>query len=297
MAWKPVDCHAHSTMSDGALDVRDLVAHVEALGVRPSVSDHISRDVTGAVASVEAVRAYLDELDRYPVARGGEFCWHDTLWREIPDDLASRFTHRLGSLHAVFLDDRSLVHSFSRTFPASLSHEAYMDAHIANAEQLAATMPIDILAHPTLVALPLRTLPAEELWSEEREERLVTALLEAGIAFELSARYRPHERLVRRAVDRGVRLSLGSDGHSAEQVGDVAFPLALARRCGVADGDLFDPYERLALADVDESPVTAPCLGHVGACALGLQRHDSISRPLGAAGHACPHRARHRGRA
>jgi histidinol phosphatase-like PHP family hydrolase len=245
MAWKPVDCHAHSTMSDGALDVPQLIERVTGRGVRPSVSDHISRDVTGAVASIDGIRAYLDELERYPIARGGEFCWHDALWRELPDDLAVRFTHRLGSLHAIYLDDRTLVHAFSRRFPASVSRDDYMDALVTNAEQLAATMPVDILAHPTLVNLMLRDVPADELWTEEREERLVAALLAAGIAFEISARYKPHERLVRRAIDRGVRVSLGSDGHSADQVGDLTFPLALARHCGARDEDLFDPYTRL----------------------------------------------------
>ncbi len=245
MAWKPVDCHAHSTLSDGALDVPQLIERVTGRGVRPSVSDHISRDVAGAVASIDAIRAYLDELERYPIARGGEFCWHDALWRELPDDLAGRFTHRLGSLHAIYLDERTLVHAFSRRFPPSLTRDAYMDALVANAEALAATMPVDILAHPTLVNLTLREVPADELWTEEREDRLVAALFDAGIAFEISARYRAHERLVRRAIDRGVRVSLGSDGHSADQVGDLTFPLALARHCGARDEDLFDPYVRL----------------------------------------------------
>lgn len=233
-------------MSDGALDVPALIERVSGRGVRPSVSDHISRDVSGAIASVDAILAYLDELERYPIGRGGEFCWHDTLWRELPDHLAARFTHRLGSLHAIFLDDRTLVHAFSRKFPVSLSRDGYMDALISNAEQLAATMPVDILAHPTLVTLSLRQVPPEELWSEEREERLVNALRGAGMAFEVSARYKPHERLVRRAVAHGVRIALGSDGHSADQVGDLTFPLALARHCGVRDEDLFDPYERLS---------------------------------------------------
>lgn len=246
MPWKPVDCHAHSTMSDGVLDVPELIAHVEGRGVRPSVSDHISHDVKGAVDSIDAVREYLDELDHYPVARGGEFCWHDSLWRELPEDLTARFTHRLGSLHAIYLDDGSLVHAFSRRFPESLSRDAYMDAHTANAERLAATMPVDILAHPTLVSLSLRGVPPEELWTEEREERLVNAFFTAGIAFEISSRYKPHERLVRRAVDRGVPIALGSDGHSEDQVGDITFSLALARHCGVRDEELFDPYARLA---------------------------------------------------
>ena len=245
MAWKPVDCHAHSTMSDGALDVAELIERVSGRGVRPSVSDHISRDVKGAVDSIDGIAEYLDRLEQYPIGRGGEFCWHDALWRELPDDLAVRFTHRLGSLHAIYLDDRTLVHAFSRRFPPTLAPDAYMDALVANAEELATSMPVDILAHPTLVTLALRDIPAEELWNEQREERLVTALAAAGVAFEISARYRPHERIVRRAIDRGVRIALGSDGHSFDQVGDLTFPLALARHCGVRDDDLFDPYERL----------------------------------------------------
>ena len=232
-------------MSDGALDVAELIERVSGRGVRPSVSDHISRDVKGAVDSIDGIAEYLDRLEQYPIGRGGEFCWHDALWRELPDDLAVRFTHRLGSLHAIYLDDRTLVHAFSRRFPPTLAPDAYMDALVANAEELATSMPVDILAHPTLVTLALRDIPAEELWNEQREERLVTALASAGVAFEISARYRPHERIVRRAIDRGVRIALGSDGHSFDQVGDLTFPLALARHCGARDDDLFDPYERL----------------------------------------------------
>jgi histidinol phosphatase-like PHP family hydrolase len=46
---------------------------------------------------------------------------------------------------------------------------------------------------------------------------------------------------VRHDAARGVRLSLGSDGHSRKQVDDVAWPLALALSLGVADADLSDP--------------------------------------------------------
>lgn len=241
MTWQPVDCHAHTTFSDGALTVGELVARVGARGVRPSVADHISRDVSKSISSVADVRGYLDALDRYDVLRGGEFCWHDALWRELPDALVRRFTHRLGSLHAVRLPDGTLVHAFSRRPTPGLTVQAYMAAHLASLEQLAREMPIDILAHPTLVTIAFRGAGTDVLWSEEHEARMIDALFTAGIAFEISNRYPPHERLVKRAVERGVRLSLGSDGHTAEQVGNVAKPLALARRLGVADEDLYDP--------------------------------------------------------
>ena len=241
--WMPRDCHAHTTHSDGALTPEQLVARAAARGVRPGIADHVSRDVAKSVKSLEHVEEYLASLESLgdDVARGGEFCWHDDLWRELPPELVRRFTHRVGSLHAAQLEGGAWVHMFQRKLPAGLEPQPYMDAHVASLERFAGEMPVDILAHPTLLPLPFRTIPLEELWTEPREERAVQALRRAGIAFEISNRYRPHERFVRRAVAAGVRISLGSDGHTEQQVADVAFPLAMARSIGVRDADLYDP--------------------------------------------------------
>jgi histidinol phosphatase-like PHP family hydrolase len=240
MSWQPVDCHAHTNFSDGALTIAQVVERAALLNVVPSVADHISHDVARAVDSVESAREYIAALEEYDVLRGGEFCWHDSLWRELPDDLVACFTHRLGSLHAVRLPSGDLVHAFSRR-PPPVTVDEYMRAHLDSLETLAREMPVDILAHPTLVTLPFRQHSVDELWTEEREERMVEALFAAGIAFEISNRYTPHDRLVERAIDRGVRISLGSDGHTAQQVADVAAPLATARRLGACDEDLYDP--------------------------------------------------------
>jgi histidinol phosphatase-like PHP family hydrolase len=241
MTWQPVDCHAHSTFSDGALSIAQVVERAASLGVYPCVADHISHDVSRTIDSIALIRAYLDELERHDMLRGGEFCYHDTLWREVPEELVRRFTHRVGSIHAVRMANGTMVRAFSRRLPSDLLVDEYMDAHIDYLEEFAREMAVDILAHPTLVAFPFRTFDIDTLWTEEREQRLVDALFAANIAFEISNRYTPHERLVRRAVDRGVRISLGSDGHTFEQVADVARPLATARALGVRDDDLFDP--------------------------------------------------------
>jgi histidinol phosphatase-like PHP family hydrolase len=240
-AWQPTDCHAHSRHSDGALTVAEIVARAAALGTRPSVTDHISRDAPTEVNSPAAVERYLDDLERYPVLRGGEFCWHDALWRELPEPTVRRFTHRIGSLHSIRLATGRFFRAFSHELPPELTAKVYMTAHVASLEAMAKEMPVDILAHPTLVPPPLRQLDPHELWTERDESRAVKALKRAGIALEISARYPPHERLVRRAADAGVRLALGSDGHGAEQVANVATPLAMARRLGVPDDALYDP--------------------------------------------------------
>jgi histidinol phosphatase-like PHP family hydrolase len=187
------------------------------------------------------MEAYLTDLERFDVLRGGEFCWHDPLWRDVPAATVRRFTHRLGSLHSIRLPDQSWFRAFHPVLPRGLTSGGYMEAHVSSLEALAAEMPVDILSHPTLVPPPLRELDPHALWSEALEERAVRALRRAGIAFEISSRYVPHDRLVQRMVDAGVRIALGSDGHSREQVADIVRPLATARRLGVADADLYDP--------------------------------------------------------
>lgn len=241
MTWQPVDCHAHTTFSDGQLSVDELIARANDRGVVPTVSDHMSRDAYRGLGSVEEIRAYLDVLERHDVLRSGEFCWHDSLWRELEPDLVARFTHRVGSLHAVRLPDGTLVHAFRRQMPDGLAVDAYMRAHLASLETLASEMPIDVLAHPTLVTLAFRELEPESIWTEDHETRMADALYRAGIAFEISNRYPPHRRLLERMRDRGVRFSLGSDGHTSAQVADVAKPLETARALGVPDHELYDP--------------------------------------------------------
>ncbi len=238
-AWQPRDCHAHTTFSDGALTPAALVGLAGERGVRPSIADHCSRDVTLAVKDADAFRRYVTALEAVRAAHpelaiSGEFCWHDAFWRELPGALWARLDHAVGSLHAIHLADGTRVHMFSRHL------DVYMDAHVADLERFAREMPVDVLAHPTLLPLPIRARPLEELWTEAREARAVAALAAAGIAFEVSNRYRPHERFVRRAVAGGARLALGSDGHAVQQVADVAWPLEVARACGVRDEDLYD---------------------------------------------------------
>ena len=226
-------------MSDGTLDVAALVARARSLGVVPSVADHVTHDIALGIRSVGEAERYIEEFEPDIV---------------LPEPIVRRLSHRVGSLHGVFLHNGRLVHMFGRWTPGDMTPRAYMDVHIANLERFAREMPVDVLAHPTLVPIAFRKMPAEELWTDAHEERAVQALRAAGIAFEVSNRYRPHERFVRRAVDAGVRMALGSDGHSPEQVADVAWPLELLRRIGAHDHELYDPRVHGSRTGFHEEP-------------------------------------------
>ena len=114
--WSPLDCHAHSTCSDGVLSPDDVIAAAAARGVRGTVSDHASRDVRFSLKSP-------DEFDRYEALiahlsyRSAEFCSHDSLWRELTPVQLARLTHRIGSLHAFALDNGMMVRMFQKELP------------------------------------------------------------------------------------------------------------------------------------------------------------------------------------
>ncbi len=244
------DLHLHTTMSDGDLPLERVVELARERGVQIGVADHVStRNAERFVATEAAVRAYLDALDGAPVLRSGEFCWCDTMWRELPAEIMDRFDYRVGSNHGFWLPDGSLGSPWWQRLPKPWDErpQELMELMVANLCDMVRTMPIQIAAHSTLTPPALLRLEAdvEAWWTEEREERYVEALAGSGVALEVSNRYRlPHDRLLRRAREAGVRFSLGSDGHTEAQVARLDWATETARRVGITDAEMFVPERR-----------------------------------------------------
>jgi histidinol phosphatase-like PHP family hydrolase len=239
------DLHCHTTMSDGWLELERVVEVAESLGVQVGIADHVSgRDPSFMLADEAAVRRYLDAIEGAPVFRSGEFCWCDDLWKTLPDEVMDRFDYRIGSNHGFWLPDGSTALPFWQTLPAPWDRkpQELMDIMVANLCDLVRAMPIHIVAHSTLIPPAFVAMESDPhaWWTEPREERYVEALRGSGVAMEISNRYRlPHDRLLLRARDAGVRFTLGSDGHMEEQVAQLGWAEETARRVGIGEGDLF----------------------------------------------------------
>ena len=246
------DLHCHTTMSDGRMTLEEVVAQARGRGVEIGIADHVStRNVARFVSDEAQVRAYLDALDAAPVFRSGEFCWCDDLWRTLPDEVMERFDYRIGSNHGFWLPDDSVASPWWETLPAPWDREPHrlMEIMAANLCDMVRTMPVHIAAHSTMIppALLEREADVHAWWTEDLEDRYVEALAESGVALEISNRYRlPHDRLLRKAKEAGVRFSLGSDGHTDRQVAHLEWAAATARRVGITDADLFVPERRAA---------------------------------------------------
>lgn len=244
------DLHVHTTMSDGYVPLEELVRIGAERGVQIGVADHVSRrNLERFVNGEERIRRYLDALEAQDVFVSGEFCWCDNYYLELPDEVMRRFDYLVGSNHGFELPGGEMGSPWWEQLPPEWRGrpQELMDLMVDELCRMVRTMPVQIAAHSTLTPPALFDIEddVDAWWTAEREDRYVEALAESGVALEISNRYRlPHDRLLGKALQAGVRFSLGSDGHGRDQVARLEWAADTARRVGVTDADLFVPERR-----------------------------------------------------
>lgn len=93
---------------------------------------------------------------------------------------------------------------------------------------------VDVVAHP----FRLHSYLAPYLSLEEMDE-FVKLAAEKGIAIEINSKYRvPDEELLRACLREGAKLSIGTDAHTAAEVGMVDWQMAMLKRIGARQEDL-----------------------------------------------------------
>jgi histidinol-phosphatase (PHP family) len=165
---------------------------------------------------------------------------------------AHEWDYVIGSVHfigdnAVDIDDETDI--WRRESSPERVWKAYYDALAASA----LTGAYDIIAHPELVKIwgPARPAPARDL--RFYYEPAIAAMLEAGVAMEVSTaglrkpvgEIYPSPAMIEMAVDAGVPIALSSDAHTPEHLAfgyDEA--VELLRSCGVTEIAVFERRAR-----------------------------------------------------
>lgn len=246
------DLHVHTTMSDGSLELEDVIEVARQRGVVVGIADHAStRNPDLFVSNSRKLSAYLEAIESAPVLRAAELCWADPFSEQVvTGDDFGRFDYLIGSNHGFRLPDGSFGSPWWRTLPGEWASrpDQLMDAMVDNICDLITQMPIALIAHPTLTPPALFALDpdVEAWWTEEREARVIEAAVKAGVALEISNRYRlPHDRFLTRAREAGATFTLGSDGHELHQVACLDWALETARRNGIGDEMMYLPERAL----------------------------------------------------
>lgn len=210
--------HCHTTASDGSNTVAELAAACHAEGYRwLGITDHSRAASYAGGLGADDVRRQWDEIDAinaaHPEIRILKGVESDILADgslDYPDEILAGFDFIIGSVHSRFT-----------------MSEAEMTARFLRAIENPC---LTLIGHPTGRLLLQRQAYQMDL------DAIFAAASAAGVGIEINAD--PHRldldwRVLQRARQAGVMISIGSDAHNIAGLANVDYGVAIARKGGL----------------------------------------------------------------
>jgi hypothetical protein len=116
----------------------------------------------------------------------------------------------------------------------------FMEQLVAQIEKVV-TEPIDIYVNPTYLPAEIAQL-YDELWTDERIDRVVQALKKNDVALEINSRLElPGSRVIARAREAGVKFALGTNNTNSENLGRLEWALEMVDKHQLQPSDMYLP--------------------------------------------------------
>jgi hypothetical protein len=101
--------------------------------------------------------------------------------------------------------------------------------------------PIDIYVNPTYLPDEIAG-QYDALWTPERMDRVIKALIENNVALEINDRRRiPSATFLKRAKNAGVKFTFGTNNGGANDLGHLAYCLDMIEECDLKPDDIWQP--------------------------------------------------------
>ncbi|MBC8102139.1 MAG: DNA polymerase/3'-5' exonuclease PolX [Cytophagales bacterium] len=222
--------HEHTTYSDGTATIREMAEAAMARGYEYlAITDHSRSLQVANGLTRERILQQLDEIAAlneefrgrgFTLLTGQEVDILADGSLDGDEDLLARLDIVVGSVHIRHKED-----------------EAKMTARVVRAIE---NPHLDILGHPTG-----RLLGRREPFEMDLEAVLETAA-RTGTIVEINAspeRMDLHDGYARRAKEKGVKLTVNADAHSAQGLALLPWGLFMARRAGLIPDDVINTYD------------------------------------------------------
>ena len=116
----------------------------------------------------------------------------------------------------------------------------FMEQLVNNIEKIL-TEPVDIYVNPTYLPPEIEDR-YDELWTPERMDRVIKALVDNGVAFEINNRRRiPSPSFIKRAKEAGVKFTLGTNNGGSNDLGRMDYAIEMIGECGLTGADMWRP--------------------------------------------------------
>jgi DNA polymerase (family X) len=223
------ELHTHSTWSDGKNTIREMALAARERGLQVlAVTDHSAGlGITGGLSieqlweqrlEIEAVQKELGDSLR--LLHGTEVEIKADGELGFPDEVLAKLDIVIASIHVGLRQPREQI--------TARMLKALRNPHV------------DIIGHPTGRLIPNREGADLDM------EAVFTAAAEEGVALEINAHPRRldlEDIYARRAIEKGIRLSVNTDAHSPADLDLIDFGIATARRGWVQPQDVLNAWE------------------------------------------------------
>ncbi len=189
----------------------------------------------------EALKDYLDSHTPSP------FTWHAMQaegreWLELfSQESRSRFDY-------VFTDAMTWTNDNGKRMRLWIKEETevgdpqdFMDQLVDRIVGIVTTEPIDIYVNPTYLPDEIAER-YDELWTEERMDKVVAALVDSGVALEINnGRRIPGPAFLKRAKSAGVKFTFGTNNTGPNDLGRMDYAIEMIGELGLTSTDMWIP--------------------------------------------------------
>lgn len=247
-----VDCHTHTVFSDGKSTFRENMQEALAKGIttiactdhwgRPSFIDCSIEEgkLKQYAFAIERVRGEFPELE---IVHGLEADWYPGCSTDLAETRGNA-TFLLGSIH--YLQEKALDWDEDMRIWEELGANELWRLYAEEWCKAATSGLFDSMAHPDLPRLfslsgyapSLDLAPLfDSMAQAAREGKVHVEINTAGLTKDFADFY-PQEPLLKRFFQAGVPLTVGSDAHHANRIGDNVYKAyRYARRIGYTSID------------------------------------------------------------
>lgn len=234
-----LDYHVH-LKGDLANNDKAALEQSRRYGINYAIAPNCGKDFP--IKNDAQVMEYLKTHRSLPFilamqAEGRE--WVTTFSPEVRAEFDYVFTDGM-----TFTDDNGKrVHLWIKEEVDVKDEEAYMDK-IVDVICGVVKEPADVYANA--LYLPDVMQPnAKKLWTKERREKVLNALVEGGMVLEIGNLYNtPDKEFILAAKERGVKFTFGSNNGNSN-FGKLEYPIKMIKECRLTPADMYKPKIKL----------------------------------------------------
>ncbi|MDO5571110.1 MAG: DUF1080 domain-containing protein [Bacteroidales bacterium] len=193
------------------------------------------------ITNEEDIKNYIDTMSTQPfiLAMQGEGReWKDTFSKESRDKFDFVFTDAM-----TFNDHRNKrIHLWVKDEVVIDNEQKYMDMIVDRTCDVLKE-PADVYVNPFYLPDALQE-KYDELWTEERIDKVIAALVESKEALEINELYNiPSKKIILKAKNAGIKFTFGSNNIDSN-IGKLDYSIKMKEECGLTSIDMYKPKQR-----------------------------------------------------